>query len=301
MVTYHFQPVTECNMCGADERQHHLLGRRLDRSQGWRPRERVGAATSVVCCRACGLIFSNPQPIPTDLAQHYAMDPVEYFGIERVQAGPPAFQGEIRIARMLLPDVKSGSALDIGAGTGRAMAAMRDAGFDTWGLEPSTPFRESAIRMYDIPADRLQLSSIEEVSFAPESFDFVTFGAVLEHLVDPSTALQSALTWLRPNGIIHVEVPSTRWLLGRLLNLYYRLAGSGLVTNLSPMHPPYHLYEFTVEAFRSNGRRLGYDVARTDHYVGDTFVGGWAGRLLRRLMTLTHTEMQLVVWLRRGS
>ncbi len=301
MVTYRFVPIDVCNMCGADERQHRLLGRRLDRSQGWRPRKQPGAATSAMRCRSCGLVFSNPMPLPTDLAEHYAMDPVEYFGGDRVEAGKPAFQTEVRIARMLLPDVEGGSTLDIGAGTGRTMSAMRDAGFDAWGLEPSSTFRESAIQKFGFAPDRLTLSSIEDASYARESFDFVTFGAVLEHLADPSAALEAALSWLRPNGIIHVEVPSTRWLIGRLLNLYYRLTGSGLVTNLSPMHPPYHLYEFTVEAFVRNGRRLGYEVARTDHYVGDTFVGGLGGRLLRRLMLLTHTEMQLVVWLRRRA
>ena len=74
---------------------------------------------------------------------------------------------------------------------------------------------------------------------------------MLEHLQDPAAALTRALGWLAPSGLIHVEVPSAKWLLGRLLNLATRGLGMDYVTNLSPMHPPYHLYEFTLCLLRA--------------------------------------------------
>ena len=37
------------------------------------------------------------------------------------------------------------TALDIGAGLGKAMLSLENSGFDTFGLEPSIPFHEKAI------------------------------------------------------------------------------------------------------------------------------------------------------------
>jgi hypothetical protein len=59
--------------------------------------------------------------------------------------------------------------------------------------------------------------------------------------------------WLAPNGQIYAEVPSARWLIGRMLNLAYRVRGIDYVTNLSPMHSPYHLYEFELKSFQRHG------------------------------------------------
>jgi hypothetical protein len=56
-----------------------VLGRRLSTSQGVRPTKRVGVATTVMRCRSCGLVFSNPLPVPNDLGDHYDIDPGDYW------------------------------------------------------------------------------------------------------------------------------------------------------------------------------------------------------------------------------
>ena len=300
-LVYEFLSPTCCTMCGSTSQRWRVRGRRLDRSQGWRPWRVAGACTSVVQCNDCGLIFADPMPVPRDLSDHYDMSPEEYFGDGRAGKRVNVFQDEIRRALRLLPPGDRPVALDVGAGTGGVMAALREAGFDTWGVEPSGAFRQRAFELYSFEPERLQLASMEEASFPESSFDFVTFGAVLEHLPDPAAALEQALQWLRPGGVIHAEVPSSRWLIGRLLNVYFRCTGSGLVTNLSPMHPPYHLYEFSVESFRRHGARVGYSVVEADVFVGSTFVGGALGRVLRGVMSVTGTGMQLTAWLRASG
>jgi SAM-dependent methyltransferase len=226
------------------------------------------------------------------------MELESYFGAERAVPQEDVFESEIRRARELLRGVERPATLDIGSGGGRVMDALKRAGFEVWGLEPSTTFREAALQSYGFDPLRLQHASIEDGSFPDNSFDFITFGAVLEHLPTPGAAIEKAIGWLRPGGLIHVEVPSSRWLVGRLLNRYFRLIGSGLVTNLSPMHPPYHLFEFSVESFRRHGERSGYCIAAVTHFPGTPFVGGGAARLLRYLMRVSGTGMQLTVWLR---
>lgn len=298
---YHFQSVTACEMCGSSENEWRIKGRRLDRSQGWRPWRVSGAATTVVRCRVCGLVFANPMPLPATLSDHYEVDAVSYFGAERAGIDEDVFQDEIRRACDLLSGIPRPSALDVGAGTGRVMAALQRAGFETWGIEPSSSFRDHGLGIYDLDSEKFLLTSLEEAALPAATFDFITFGAVLEHLPAPGRAIEKALTWLRPGGIIHAEVPSSKWLIGRLLNLYFRATGSGLVTNLSPMHAPYHLFEFTTASFRRHGERTGYSVVETRVFPASTFVGGVAGRLLNSVMAATGTGMQLIVWLRATS
>jgi SAM-dependent methyltransferase len=281
-------------MCGSASLK--TLGIRLNRSQGRRPRSVTGIAVSVMKCRDCGLILTNPQPMPVDLADHYCMDADDYFTVP--EWSPAYFSEEIARIRRFLPAEAGLRALDIGAGTGLAMRSLNHAGFDTWGIEPSESFHRVATVHVD--GDRLQLASLMDAEFGPESFDFIAFRDVLEHLPFPSAGLEKALGWLKPGGIIYAHVPSTRWLIAKLVNAYYRLRGTNYVTHLSPMHPPFHLFEFSEESFRRNGNRLGYQVVEMIDEVCDvTFAPRHLKPLLGGLMEATSTGMMLAVYLRR--
>jgi SAM-dependent methyltransferase len=233
-----------------------------------------------------------------NLAQHYARPPEEYWRADAISDNRPEYFGfESDRFRELWSGTGTPRALDVGAGLGKAMLGLQRRGFDVFGLEPSAPFRDRAIAN-GIDPDRLQLASLEAADYEPASFDFVTFGAVLEHLQDPAAALDRAVRWSAPQALIHAQVPSADWLLARLLNLAHRVRGSDYVTNLSPMHPPYHLYEFTLDSFVRHGRQSGYGVVDHRFYPAETFLPPRADRLANRLMAATNTGMQLEVWLR---
>jgi hypothetical protein len=89
--------------------------------------------------------------------------------------------------------------------------------------------------------------------------------------------------------------------MARLANVYFRLAGTDFVTHTSPMHPPYHLFEFTPESFRRNARQLGYRLERVERYVGDTYAPRLVAPILRALMRATNTGMQLGIWIRKDG
>jgi len=102
--------------------------------------------------------------------------------------------------------------LDIGAGIGKCMVAMFNAGFDVYGMEPSIPFYEKSLQHMKIDQNKLQNCALEDYQCDDEYFDFITFGAVLEHLYHPSDSINRALKWLKPGGFIQIEVPSSAWL-----------------------------------------------------------------------------------------
>jgi SAM-dependent methyltransferase len=236
--------------------------------------------------------------VPESIAHHYDRPPERYWTTEYFSEGNDYFAGEVQWFRSLWTAGGKPRALDIGAGIGKAMRALERHGFDVYGLEPSQAFYERAIAG-GIRADRLQQLVVEEAEYDRDAFDLVSFGAVLEHLHDPAGAIKRALGWLAPGGFIHVEVPSARWLIARVLNLVYRAQGLDYVTNLSPMHPPYHLYEFTLTSFRRHGTRAGYEVVAHQWFACQTFVPPPLDTLVTRLMETTRTGMQLQVWLAR--
>ncbi len=273
-----------------------VLGRRLNQHQGLRPNKLAGVATTIVRCGNCGLIFTNPQPLPASLGDHYDKPPELYWEPGYFASQNDEFSYYESVMRRHMPSVASPRCLDVGAGVGYLMKAMLDRGFDAYGIEPSPAFAERAIQE-GIPADRLQVASAESATFDDQSFDFISFGSVLEHVPDPALALERALRWLRPGGLLFIDVPSARWLIARGLNWIYRLQGLDYVTNLSPMHNPYHLTEFTLKAFQEHGRRAGYRVVQHDYAVCDPFVPKPFDHLARSIMSRTGTGMEIMVWL----
>lgn len=300
-MSYEFIPVAECEMCGS--RQHKVMGVRMNCSQGRYPRRVSGVGVTLKKCLHCELIFADPRPRPLDLSEHYGVPPENYWTRPGQWDTPPEyFAREIGEAKRLLGFRPGMTALDIGAGLGKAMVAMQRAGFDAYGIEPSEPFRRHTIAHMGIAPERLQLSGIEDAEYAPASFDFVTFGAVLEHLQEPGRAIEKAMRWLKPGGVVQAEVPSSRHLVAKLINAFYALNGLNYVTNLSPMHSPYHLYEFSIESFRKHARRAGYEVAEHRHEVCSIYnLPSLLHPLLRTYMARTGTGMQLTVWLRRSG
>src|SRR4051812_46917963 len=116
---YFFRYIDECEMCGASSSHFRVMGQRLNRSQGLRPNTKTGISTSVVKCKNCNLIFSNPQAIPADIQDHYGVSPDQYWKDNYFIPDDDVFAGEIRRFKDLIPFRPGMKALDIGAGIGK--------------------------------------------------------------------------------------------------------------------------------------------------------------------------------------
>lgn len=287
-------------MCGSISSQAKVLGRRMNKSQGKNPRVKTGISTTVVQCKNCELIYANPQPIPVNINQHYGVPPESYWSAHYFEINPDYFKHQIDTFFQLYQHKSNLKALDIGAGIGKCMIALERAGFDAEGFEPSTPFYKKAIEKMNIDERKLKLFTIEEAIFPLETFDFITFGAVLEHLYDPSAAIQKALTWLKPSGLIHIEVPSSKWLINRIANFYYKIQGLDYVANISPMHTPFHLYEFGLKSFELNARIHNYQIVHHKYEVCSTYLPKIFDVVAKPFMEATKTGMQLEIWLKKN-
>jgi 2-polyprenyl-3-methyl-5-hydroxy-6-metoxy-1,4-benzoquinol methylase len=276
------------------------MGQRLNQTQGLRPKKKAGISVSVKKCNNCHLVYASPQPVPFDIQDHYGIPPETYWSAAYFNWTEAYFAPQVRDLKKLMKIEPGMRALDVGAGIGKGMLSLEHAGFDTYGFEPSQPFYDRAITKMKINPSRLKLGMIEQVEYPQNHFDFITFGAVLEHLYHPAASIEKAIGWLKPGGIIHAEIPSSRWLIARMINFYYRLVGTNYVTNTSPMHEPFHLYEFELRSFQKLGERIGFIVASHEYMVCTIRnVPKILHPVFRKYMEITDTGLQLTVWLRK--
>jgi 2-polyprenyl-3-methyl-5-hydroxy-6-metoxy-1,4-benzoquinol methylase len=296
---YSFRNRATCDMCGSPANGHKIIGQRLSCSQGLRPRSKSGIAVSVVKCRNCSLIFANPQPIPIHSGEHDFIDSwtAEYFDYDASY-----FASEMQIAKDLLSFQPGMKVLDIGAGIGKGLRSFNNAGFDAFGIEPSMKACQIAVEKMGIAPQNIVCSTVEEAIFPDESFDFVNFGAVLEHVYSPATALKKALKWLKPEGIIFAEVPNSKYLISRLVNLYNRLWLTNYVTHISPMHSPYHHFEFALSSFEKFCEANNCEISRHQVFVCDTmFIPRIFVPIFDAYMAATKTGMQHSIFLRKKA
>jgi 2-polyprenyl-3-methyl-5-hydroxy-6-metoxy-1,4-benzoquinol methylase len=287
-------------MCDDPTDGHKIIGQRLNTSIGLRPKSKKGISVTVQRCRNCGLIYSNPQPIPFDIGDHYSIPPESYWHPGYFVVQEDYFKDQIDTFKKLRGFTPGMKALDIGAGIGKCMKSLERVGFDAYGFEPSKPFYDRAIEKMGISPLRLQLGAMETVDYEPATFDFITFGAVFEHLYNPSQCLQKAMGWLKKDGIMHIEVPFSRYLVAVIIDAYYRLRGTNYTTHISPMHSPFHLYEFHPRSFQANAERLGYDIIHTEYIVGEVMhFPRILHPLFKWIMKTTNRQVQLTVWLKR--
>jgi len=300
MMQYRFDPVYNCEMCDAPSEKHKIVGQRLNTSQGLRPKSKKGISVSVQKCSNCGLLYSNPQPIPFDIGDHYGIPPESYWSTSYFTWDEKYFVNQIQTFKKLARFEPGMKALDIGAGIGKCMKSLEAAGFDAYGFEPSEPFYERAISKMNISPERLKLGQAENVEYEDETFDFITFGAVFEHLYHPRQSLQKALGWLKKGGIIHIEVPSSKHLMASVIDTFYKIRGTNYTTHLSPMHSPFHMYEFDIRSFEELSEKLGYRIVHKEYMVGS--VRNFPTILhpiFKWIMKSTNRGLQLIVWLEK--
>jgi SAM-dependent methyltransferase len=156
--------------------------------------------------------------------------------------------------------------LDVGAGPGRLVAALNEAGFQAAGIEPSR--RSTALaHQSGVAVQRRDL-----FSHADANLDAAVMWHVLEHLDDPPAALVTVRAWLRPGGLLLVGAPN-------LASLQAEIAGEGWFH----LDAPRHRIHFTADGLRRLLVRSGFEIVRTHHFVVEQNVHAMWFALLTRL------------------
>ncbi len=184
----------------------------------------------VVECASCHLCRTDPWPddpgawYPDEYPQHGAGESITARASRTALAR--AGQSGGRVARALgvaIPEAETGGpmrpgmkVLDVGAGTGGAVMAFRDAGHEAWGVEPSARAVEVARSRGNRWVLNGSLDALLHDGDLPDGpWDVVRMSQVLEHVPDPLATLGSIRDLLAPGGRLIVGVPNIRSLAAR--------------------------------------------------------------------------------------
>lgn len=99
---------------------------------------------------------------------------------------------------------RKGDWLDLGSGSGEFTFLANRIGARMTAVEPH---RGYAAYCGETLGLTVRNQTLEECEFDGPSFDLIRLSHVLEHMRDPVTALRQLAGWLRPGGVIYIEVP----------------------------------------------------------------------------------------------
>ncbi|MCL4532403.1 MAG: class I SAM-dependent methyltransferase [Actinobacteria bacterium] len=156
--------------------------------------------------------------------------------------------------------IPKGRILDVGCHHGYFLAAARDDGWDTAGID----LDGYAIKIAREQGIDAQHGVFEESDYPPESFDVTTMFYTIEHQSDPAGAVARAHEALRPGGLLVVETPTDDFLVGKVASVLSRLTGGRFAAPLSYLYGSSassgHVYRFSASTLARLLESVGFRV-----------------------------------------
>lgn len=176
-----------------------------------------GSENALVRCRICALVVVAREPSRQELQRCYA----EYsYGSEDAWRVPAATEASLAgLAARLRRFRASGRLLDVGCGAGAILSVMARDGWQAEGTELSSL---AAARLRS-QGHCIHVGELEELDLPECHYDVVILSEIVEHLLEPRAALDSARRLLRPGGALYLTTPNFDALSRRLLGARWRV------------------------------------------------------------------------------
>lgn len=178
-----------------------------------------------------------------------------------------------------VPDSAS-SVLDIGCGSGGFGALLRQRFGPALRLVGVEPMEEAGSQARSAGFDEVTTGFFPDTPASTERFDCIVFNDVLEHMVDPWSALEAAKQQLSEDGVIVASLPSILYLpvIARvLLRRRWDYTDSGTLDRT-------HLRFFTKSTMTEMFEQSGLRVDRVQGINNQWYTGHWSR--FRRLAPL---------------
>jgi 2-polyprenyl-3-methyl-5-hydroxy-6-metoxy-1,4-benzoquinol methylase len=238
-----------CNLCGADDTTVRYPSTVEDSSSShnWSAyactHSGYGRHHTIVQCRQCGLVYTNPRLDEHDIVDTYeAVEDPLY--VEEREGRVLTFQHHLKPLERIAGSPDGRPLLDVGCYTGVFVEIAAHHGWDAWGMEPSRWAVEQAkMRGLHVVQGTLNTAGLPEAHF-----DVVTLWDVIEHLTDPRVALEQVNRLLRPGGVVVVHTIDIDSLFARVMGARW------------PWLMEMHIYYFSRRTLRAMLEQCGFEV-----------------------------------------
>lgn len=213
----------------------------------------TGESFDLYRCKKCGFLFTQNAPVEAEIGRYY--ESPDYISHSDTRKG---LMNSVyhRVRKHMLSkkaglvkacsNLKTGSILDIGTGTGYFACKMKENGWEVSAVEKSPKAREFAKEHFSI-----DVKSPEELfSFEDSSFDVVTLWHVMEHLEKLEKTWETINRILKENGVLIVAVPNCQ----SYDAMKYREMWAAYDV-------PRHLWHFTSSTIKSLAEKNGFVLA----------------------------------------
>jgi 2-polyprenyl-3-methyl-5-hydroxy-6-metoxy-1,4-benzoquinol methylase len=211
-----------------------------------------GKEFAVWTCQVCSLRFTQDAPIIEEIG--------DYYQSEQYISHTDSRQGIIhklyhlvrtytlQKKRALIRRVSgrtAGNVLDIGCGTGGFLNVMKDAGWNTVGLEPNETARKTAA------SKGLDVYNSDDLFTLKQKFQVITMWHVLEHVHELHRYINRIATLLEHEGVFIVAVPN-----------YTANDQLAYQQYWAAYDVPRHLYHFSPASMKTLAEKHGFTIEK---------------------------------------
>jgi 2-polyprenyl-3-methyl-5-hydroxy-6-metoxy-1,4-benzoquinol methylase len=262
-----------CDLCGGSDFEllHPGTLPRLaqdDPARYYSSSRQAAAHLDIVRCRGCGLVMTNPRDDAATLQTVYSLLQDPLYEAESDNRRRTAIDHLRLLQGLTRPP---GCLLDIGCATGIFLAEAQSAGWQVSGVEPSAWYAAAAGQR--LPGVDIRQATLEQVDFPHDSFDVITLWDVLEHVDSPIRSLERIRPWLRPSGVLALNLPN-------IVSFSARVLGGRW-----PLLLREHLWYFAPATMERLLRQAGFTMLKT----GPNWVHFSLNNIFKRLAQYPQT------------
>ncbi len=247
------QTINNCLVCGSDKFEPFLICKDYTVSQ---------ENFNIVSCKNCSFKFTNPRPDDSVIGNYYKAE--SYVSHTNSKKGiinklyhsvrNHTLKSKIK---MISTFVSRGTILDYGCGTGMFLSAIKNAGWETYGMEPDDDARKIASENgNNVFSDKARINTY----ITDKKFNAITLWHVLEHVTDMPETLAFFKTKLNKDGVLIIAVPNHA---SYDANYYKEFWAAYDV--------PRHLHHFDLKSMTSLVEKAGFKLQETKPMKFDSF------------------------------
>jgi len=243
----------KCLVCGSNQFEPFLVCKDHTVSQ---------ENFSIVSCKSCGFKFTNPRPEDSIIGNYYKAE--SYVSHTNTKKGIVNRLYHVvrnhtlkKKVALVSSYVSRGTLLDYGCGTGMFLGACKNAGWETFGMEPDDDARKIASGLgLNLFSDKGRINTY----ITDRKFSAITLWHVLEHITDMKETLAFFKDRLEKDGVLIIAVPNHVSYDAQ----YYK-------ENWAAYDVPRHLHHFELTSMKSLLERNGFVLKETLPMKFDSF------------------------------